>query len=38
MGNSLGFVLYELAKDTLYVDGRAPPWAPKLAAAESRKS
>ena len=27
MGNSLGFVLYELAKDCLLVDGRTPPWA-----------
>lgn len=27
MGNSIGFVLYELAKDVLQVDGRTPPWA-----------
>ena len=26
LGNSLGFVLYELAKDVLMVDGRIPPW------------
>ena len=26
VGNSLGFVLYELAKDVLLVDGRSPPW------------
>ena len=26
MGNSLGFVFYELAKDCLLVDGRTPPW------------
>jgi len=29
MGNSIGFVFYELAKDVLLVDGRSPPWAPK---------
>lgn len=38
MGNSLGFVLYEVAKDTLRVDGRLPPWSSKAqreaAAAE----
>lgn len=29
MGNSVGFVLYELMKDVLQVDGRRPPWANK---------
>ena len=26
LGNALGFVFYELAKDVLSVDGRTPPW------------
>ena len=40
MGNSLGFVLYEVAKDCFGVDGRLPPWASKprrQAAAEKKK-
>ena len=32
MGNSIGFVFYELAKDVLLVDGRSPPWAAKAKA------
>ena len=31
LGNSVGFVLYELAKDCLEVDGRVPPWRQKAA-------
>ena len=31
MSNSIGFVLYELAKDVLCVDGRSPPWAKATA-------
>ena len=31
LGNSVGFVLYELAKDCLEVDGRVPPWRQKSA-------
>ena len=36
LGNSLGFVLYELAKDALQVDGRTPPWEKRLAAQERK--
>ena len=34
LGNSIGFVLYELMKDLLRVDGRTPPWANKAADAD----
>lgn len=37
LGNSLGFVLYEIAKDALSVDGRTPPWAKDNKAATKRR-
>ena len=36
IGNSIGFVFYEIAKDSLCVDGRTPPWARRAAAARER--
>ena len=37
LSNSIGFALYETAKDTLGVDGRKPPWVKKREAAASRR-
>ena len=36
LSNSIGFALYETAKDTLGVDGRKPPWVKKREAASRR--
>ena len=32
LANAIGFVMYELMKDVLMVDGRAPPWQKRAAA------
>lgn len=37
LSNSLGFVLYEVMKDCLRVDGRPPPWEPRPALTASAK-
>ena len=37
LANCIGFVLYEIAKDCLAVDGRLPPWS-QPAVRERRKA